>query len=139
MSIYCVTEEKMSDQEFHRQARKYFLPFLLGNNKEARGLAAKISRRLRISSFILDERPSFKNPFALSYYFAPLTPTDEPRLLCEQLIDYAMQNPSALPILVSTEARYREITEQNRELLERYFIIREPNALLQTPPLSSID
>ncbi len=128
----------MDKQNLERQAKNYFLPFILGNNRGARALAAKVFRAHHIVSFILEDRRSVRSLFNLSYYFVPLTPTDSSRLLCEQLISYAKQNPFTLPLLVPMTPYYKDAVEQNRELLERYFIIRGSDSLLSSTPLTTI-
>ena len=116
------------------QAKNYFLPFVLGNKRSSRALASRVFRAHGCASFIFDKKSSLGCFFARSYYFVPLSHCSDARLLCEQLIDHARRYPACLPILVPTDGYYREVTEQNRDMLERYFIIREPDTLLTTPP-----
>lgn len=128
----------MEQKSIKQQAKNYFLPFILGNCNDSRRLASRVFRQCGITSFVLDFKRSPINIFGFSYYFVELTATKSDRLLCEQLIDLAHQNPSVLPILVPASASYQRTIEENRELLERYFIISEPQRLLIDSPLASI-
>ena len=125
------------NQQHQNSKKDHFIPFVLGNTKASLALASKVYKKCRISCFIIDTERSWRNFFSPAY-FIPLTPSEERRLLCEQLIDLAKQYPNAMPILVPTTAQYSKAIEQNRDLLERYFIIREPNALLSDSPLENI-
>lgn len=128
----------MEQKSIKQQAKSYFLPLILGNSKNSRKLASKVFRQCGITSFLLDFKRSPINIFGFSYYFVELTATKNDRLLCEQLIDLARQNPSALPILVPASVDYQRAIEENRDLLERYFIISKPERLFIDSPLATV-
>jgi hypothetical protein len=130
--------DKMKKESTKRDAALYFLPFILGSSHPSRRMARRIHRRYGIISLILDEKPRLPDLLGLSFRFLPCLSKDEPRLMCEQLIALAEQEPAALPILIPASPQYEQAVKYNKALLEKHFVISSPRELFVHSPLADI-
>ncbi len=125
-----------SIKSLKNDARLYFCPFILGNGTAAHALSARIFFKCGISSFILSEHFTVYDVIDPSSMRIPLVRSNDPDLLCEELISLAAREPHTLPLLISCDARFASLTEQRRERLEEYFIICEPADVFSSSPLA---
>jgi hypothetical protein len=128
----------MSDRVMRDNARLYFLPFIIGNGKQAHRLSRKIFHKYGIVSLICGERRTLSDLLDYSCRFLRLCPSDSPRLLCEQLIALSEQSPYTLPIAIPANTRYETMINEARELLEQKFVISSEKELFVSSPLANI-
>ena len=128
----------MKRESIKRDAALYFLPFILGSSPSSRRMARRILSRYGIASLLFDEKRTFHDLLSLSFRFMPYLPKDEPRLMCEQLIALAEQEPAALPILIPASPEYERAVNENRALLEKHFVISSPEELFVCSPLADL-
>ncbi len=128
----------MKKESIKKNSALYFLPFILGSCSSSRRMAQRIHRRYGIISLILDEKRTLPDLLGLSFRFLPCLSKDEPRLMCEQLIALAEQEPAALPILIPASAEYEQAVKENESLLEKHFVISSPEELFVNSPLADI-
>ena len=128
----------MKKESIKRDAALYFLPFILGSSPSSRKMARRVLRKYGIVPLVLDEKPTLCDLLALSFRFLPCLSKDEPRLMCEQLVALAEQEPAALPILIPASPEYERAVTENRALLEKHFVISSPEELFARSPLADI-
>lgn len=128
----------MSDRVSAESARSYFLPFILGNTKQAHGLSMRIFNKYGIVSLICDSRRHALDFLDFSSKSLRICRTDSPRLLCEQLIALAEQSSYTLPIVIPVGEEYARMIEREREMIEKRFIISSAEELFTRSPLASI-
>lgn len=128
----------MDKSSIRKEAKLYFLPFILGNNKNAHKLSKKIYRRYGIVCFILDKKRVLSDIFDFSSRFLPITDTKNDALTVKEIIYLANQEQYTLPILVPCSKEYRELVEKNRELLEAIFVLSNEDTVINTSPLNII-
>ena len=128
----------MDKSSIRKEAKLYFLPFILGNNKNAHKLSKKIYRRYGIVCFILDKKRVLSDIFDFSSRFLPITDTKNDELTVKEIIYLANQEQYTLPILVPCSKEYRELVEKNRELLEAIFVLSNEDTVINTSPLNII-
>lgn len=131
----------MSDRVSAESARSYFLPFILGNVKQAHSLSQRIFNKYGIISLICDSRRHALDLLDFSSKSLRICRTDSPRLLCEQLIALSEQSPYTLPIVIPVSEEYKRMIECEREVreaIEKRFIISSVEGLFSTSPLARI-
>ncbi len=127
-----------SEKSLKNDARLYFCPFILGNGTSAHALSAKIFFKCGVSSLILSEHFSVYDVIDPSSMRIPLVASNEPDILCEELISLASRETHTLPLLFPCNEKYISLVEQRREKLEEYFIICEPNEVFLSSPLAKL-
>ena len=128
----------MNKKDIQREAREYFLPFLLGNNQAAHRLSKKIYKRHKITCYILDRKKTTADIFDFSSKFLSISTSKNGTLTASQLIYLADQCPYTLPILIPCSAEYTELIRKNRDLLESKFILSSEAEALTNSPLCII-
>ena len=128
----------MDKSGIKKEARLYFMPFLLGNEKDAHDLSKKIHRKYGITCFILDKKMTVANIFTFSSRFLRLTDTSKDELITKEIIRLAKQEPYTLPILIPCSAEYRRLVEGNREIFESTFVLSSKDTALTSSPLNII-
>ena len=128
----------MDKQSIQKEARLYFIPFLLGNNQSAHRLSKKIYKKHKIICYILDKKKTVADILDYSSKFLRLTEAKNTSLTAEQLIYFADQKPYTLPLLIPCTAEYEQLIEENRELLEASFVLSSKGLALTDSPLNII-
>ena len=128
----------MDKTELRKEARLYFIPFLLGNNEASHKLSKKIYQKYKIICYILDTKSKLTDIFDFSSKVLKVTETKSSLLTASELIYLAEQTPYTLPLLIPCDAEYEKLVNEQRELLESIFIISSKEALLNDSPLSVI-
>ena len=128
----------MDESLIKKEARLYFQPFLLGNNKTSRRLSRKIFRKYRISSLILDEKASPANICLFSHRFIRLAPSKDRSITVLQLSELLKQTESTLPILIPCSREYEDFISLYSAELETDFILSTPTEALISSPLKII-
>ena len=127
----------MKDRTLRKEARLYFVPVLLGSNRISHRISRKIFRKYGITSFILDEKSSIRDVFSLTSRFIRIY-SQENELLCNEICKIWEEQPYTMPILVSASPRFDSLTEEFGTILESRFILRSPDELFSSSPLSDI-
>ena len=128
----------MKDAEIREEARQYFIPIILGNVPSSRKLARRIYRKYGIISLILDEKGSPLQLLDPTNRFFKLTAVKNSAFTALQLADLAEQTPYTLLLLIPCSDKYMRVVEENRELLEKSFIITNEDQVLTNSPLKII-
>lgn len=128
----------MDKAEIREEARLYFVPFFLGDNSVSHKLSNKIHKKYKIISYILDTQKSIINLLDFTSIFWLLHHTQDDEIILTQLNYLSKQFPYTLPILIPCTKEYAELIERNKELLESYFIISNPDDIMCSSPLSII-
>ena len=128
----------MSNKEVKEYASTYFLPLLLGSNRRAHKLGAKILRKYGIVSFVLDEKRSIYSFFDLSSHFVPLCKTEEYSILSDELLAIAHRYSDNLPILIPCSPKYAELIDKLSHELETAFVICDSDRVFSDSPLADI-
>lgn len=107
--------------------RYTLIPVILGANWQAMRLANRYLRQYRVRSYIMDEvRPIFLLP-AFSLRFRKLSRIDGyVDFVISDLSRVAQEHPDQLLVLIGTTSHYRAMIEQNKQALEQYFILSDP-------------
>ena len=128
----------MDKTEIRKEARLYFIPFLLGNNATSRKLSKKIYRKYRIACYILDANQTLASTFKISSKFVKLTNPKNFALTASELIYLAEQCQYTLPILIPCSKEYERLVNEQKDLLESSFVISSCNDALELSPLNII-
>ena len=124
----------MKKSFIRQEARCYFIPFLLGDNRTSHKLSRKFLRKYGIVSFILDTKGNLSDVFDISCKFIKLSDTDDDTLLLLQLTDIVCEIPSTMPILIPCSEKYKNFTKAfDKELESIFFISNEETALTDSP------
>ena len=128
----------MDISSVRRDARAYFQPVLLGNNKTSRRLSRKIFRSHGICSLILDEKMSPANVCLFSHRFVRLAPASDASITFLQLTELSAQMKDMLPILIPCSEKYEIAVELYRSELEALFVLSSTEDALSGSPLNII-
>ena len=128
----------MNKTELRKEARTYFIPFLLGNNEASHKLSKKIYKRYKIVSYILDTQGKLSDIFDTSSKSVKITKTKSGRLFASELIYLSEQAPYTLPLLIPCSSKYERLVSEQRELLEASFVLSSAENFLSTSPLNII-
>ena len=120
------------------EARCFFIPFLLGNNATSHRLSKKILRKYGIVSFILDSKGNFSDIWDFSSKFIKLSYSNTPDVTLLQLIDFAHEFPSTMPILIPCSEEYEKFMEIFKKELEPIFALSSKELVLTNSPLKII-
>lgn len=106
---------------------KDLVPVLLGQSIEAIQLAHRIYRQHHVISHVFCNKLAFPMRFSLCMKYHVVRSTSEERLMLCALLDFAKQLERAdvIACLVPCTQPYAALVWENRELLERYFVISE--------------
>ena len=128
----------MDKSSIRKEARLYFMPFILGDGREAHRLSQKIYRKYGITCFILDSKMTALSIFDFSSRFLRLTDTQSDELIAKEITHLAKQEPYTLPILIPCSKKYCEFTERSRDILEATFVLSSADTALSSSPLCII-
>ena len=128
----------MDKKDVKKEAKYYFLPFLLGNNPTAHKLSKKICKKHKIVCYILDKKRTYADIFDFSSRFLSISVSDYDSITVSQLIYLAEQCPTTLPILIPCSDEYAELIDKNHEVLEAIFVLSSMEEALTNSPLSII-
>ena len=128
----------MDKSGIKKEARLYFMPFILGDGREAHRLSQKIYRKYGITCFILDSKMTALSIFDFSSRFLRLTDTQSDELIAKEITPLAKQEPYTLPILIPCSAEYRRLVESKREIFESTFVLSSKDTVLTSSPLNVI-
>lgn len=107
--------------------RYTLLPVILGANLRARLLAERYRIQYRVRSYVLSEKYHISLLGSLSLFYRCLSQnTGFTDFILSDLIRLAEENPDKLPVLISTTPHYTALIAQNQRLLEKHFIISDP-------------
>ena len=127
------------DKTFIRQeARCYFVPFLLGDNKKSHRLSRKILRKYSIRSFVLDDKRTFADIWNFSSKFLKLSITENDYITLLQLLDFASELPYTMPILIPCSDEYEKFVKIHQKELESVFVLSNEALLFTASPLKII-
>lgn len=117
--------------------RTHLLPILLGSSPCAHRLAWRIFLQCGMISYLCDSRRHLSDTLHPTCRFFPIRRTD-----MQDLTVYSLQHLAAdselLPILIPCTEEYERYLNEHTERLESRFLIRTPQELLETPPLSRL-
>ena len=128
----------MDKSSIRKEARLYFMPFILGDGREAHRLSQKIYRKYGITCFILDSKMTALSIFDFSSRFLRLTDTQSDELIAKEITHLAKQEPYTLPILIPCSKKYCEFAERSRDILETTFVLSSADTALSSSPLCII-
>ena len=128
----------MDKSSIRKEARLYFMPFILGDGREAHRLSQKIYRKYGITCFILDSKMTALSIFDFSSRFLRLTDTQSDELIAKEITHLAKQEPYTLPILIPCSEKYCEFAERSRDILEATFVLSSADTALSSSPLCII-
>ena len=128
----------MDKKEMRKEARQYFIPFLLGNNAISHKLSKRIYKKYKIICYILDTKQTLADIFDFSSRTLKLTKASNTVLTATELVYLSEQTPYTLPILVPCSEEYKRLTDEHRELLEASFVLSSKEELLNGYPLNII-
>lgn len=128
----------MDKSSIRKEARLYFMPFILGDGREAHRLSQKIYRKYGITCFILDSKMTALSIFDFSSRFLRLTDTQSDELIAKEITHLAKQEPYTLPILIPCSKKYCEFAERSRDILEATFVLSSADTALSSSPLCII-
>ena len=107
--------------------RYTLLPVILGANWQARHWAAQYRRRYHVRSYVMNEKYHISLLGTLSLRFRRLSPNHGyADFILSDLIRPVEESPEKLAVLIAATPHYAAFIRQNRSLLERYFIISDP-------------
>ena len=101
-------------------------PMLLGNNKRSRRLARRLFWHFGIRSSIFDIHRSTELDLMISAHFSPLPETEDGEFILLGLERFADEHEDNTCLLVPCSSEYAEFIKQNKQSLEKRFIIRLP-------------
>jgi hypothetical protein len=128
----------MNKKELREDAKTYFVPIILGSNRKAHALSAKIARKYRISATVADTKRSFwrfLDPFSAFLVLA----SDAHSIISEQISTYALGVDYTLPILIPCSDEYEAYVSAQRTELEKVFVICSAKNFFASSPLSVMD
>ena len=128
----------MDKSSIRKEARLYFMPFILGDGREAHRLSQKIYRKYGITCFILDSKMTALSIFDFSSRFLRITDTQSDELIAKEITHLAKQEPYTLPILIPCSKKYCEFTDRSRDILETTFVLSSADTALSSSPLCII-
>lgn len=128
----------MSDRQARENAREYFVPYILGNTPTSHRIAARIFCKYGIVSLICDEKSSPLCALDPTCRYLHLSPSDEPRIIAEQLLSLCEQQQYVLPIIIPVVPKYHKAVEAERDTLEHKFVIADKDTLFSSSPLADI-
>ena len=128
----------MDKLSIQKEARTYFVPFLLGNNSVSHKLSKKIYRKYKITCFILDNKKHASDILDFSSRTLTLPYVKNNSITIEQLIYLAKQTPYTLPLLIPCNQKYGKLIETNREILESTFVLVNKDSIFTDSPLNVI-
>jgi hypothetical protein len=109
------------------------IPVLLGLSTEAHETAHRMYRSYGVLSHVFCERVSLGMRLNLCMKFHKIRHTANEQLMLRALIDFAEQlgNADVILYLIPCTERYANFVWQNREVLERRFVIADKPEMLR--------
>lgn len=108
--------------------RYTLIPVILGANIRSRIWADRYLRRYRVRTTVMSDayHPALLLPFSL--YFRRLSKSGSyTDFILSDLIRFADEHPDKLLVLIGATPHYLTLIRENRELLERYYILSDPD------------
>ena len=128
----------MDKKELREDAKTYFVPIILGSNRQSHALSSKIFRKYKIRAVISDTRKSLWHLFDPFSTFLPLASSNS--MLClEQLTSFALSEDYTLPILIPCSDEFNMFAEKLKGELEKVFVICSSKDVLSSSPMSVMD
>jgi len=118
--------------------RQGIVPVLLGNHREAHRLSARLYRTYGVPSVLCGERRTLWDLLDPCCSFHALTREGDPRLTAEQLADLAAEYEDCFLVLVPFNDADQALIHGHGELIEPYFVCRDPEALWSDPMLETL-
>ena len=107
--------------------RYTLLPVILGANLRARILAERYRLRYRVPSYVMGEKYHISLFGSFALRFRKLSRYDGyTDFVLSDLIRLISEHPDKLPVLIGTTPHYAALIKQNQHLLEKYFILSDP-------------
>lgn len=107
--------------------RYTLIPVILGANLKARIFALRFRRRYRVRSIVMSDTHSPALLLSLSLRYRRLSKsigyTD---FILKDLIRLTEEFPDKLMVLVAATPHYAALMRENQSLLERYYILSDP-------------
>lgn len=128
----------MKDRQARESARRYFVPFILGNSARSHRIALRIYLKYGIIPIICDQRRSFIGALSPICRYLRLSQADEPCVIAQQLISLSEQQPYTLPIIIPVTEKYSDAVEAEKSTLEQSFVIADLPSLFSSSPLANI-
>ena len=127
----------MKERTVRKDARSYFVPFLLGSNRLSRRISARIFRKYGIVSYIASPRRSLWDILCLTGRALTLS-SEQADIICQELISLGTMEPYTLPLLIITDKRYEALLEKHKTILEQHFVICSHESLFSSSPLADL-
>ena len=107
--------------------RYTLLPVILGANLRARLLAEQYRWRYRVRSYVMSEKYHISLFGSLSLHYRKLSQNSGyADFILSELIRLVEEHPDKLPVLIGTTPHYTALIGQNQHLLEKHFILSDP-------------
>ncbi len=106
--------------------RYTLIPVILGANWQARRLADRYLRQFRVRSYVMNEVRHISLLLAFSLRFRKLSRSDGyTDFVISDLLRLAQEHPDQLLVLIGTTSHYRALIDQNKHVLEKYYILSD--------------
>jgi hypothetical protein len=107
--------------------RYTLIPVILGANFKARLWADRYLRRYRVRTTVMNDSYHPSLLFPISLRFCRLRKSESyTDFILADLIRFADEHPDKLLVLIGATTHYATIIRENRSLLERYYILSDP-------------
>ena len=109
------------------------VPILLGDSPEAHETARRMFRKYGVVSHVFCEKISFPKRFSLCMKFHAVQKTANERLMLDALRDFAnqLENADVILYLIPCVEGYANMVWQNRDELERRFVIADHKEMMR--------
>ena len=103
------------------------VPILLGFSPEAQETAQRMFRKYGVVSHVFCEKISLARRLSLCMKFHQLPPMADEMLMRQALLDFAgqLENADVILYLIPCTEGYANMVWQDRDTLERYFVIAD--------------
>ena len=118
--------------------RQGVVPIILGNDRDAHRLSARLYRTFGIPSILCGTRRTVWDFFDPTSAFRRISPTASSRLVAEELMDLAADCEDCFLLLIPLREPQRALIREQETLLETKFVFRTPEALWDEPLLRGI-
>ena len=107
--------------------RYTLIPVILGANLQARRWADRYLRQFRVRSYVMNEKHHFSLLLAFSLRFRKLSRVNGyTDFIISELLHLAQEHPDRLLVLIGATSHYRAMINQNKHILEKYYILSDP-------------
>ncbi len=125
-------------EETKELLRQGIVPVILGNDRAARRLAARLLRTFGIPSILCGRRRTVWDLLSLTTSFRRLSRDVAPRLIAEQLVDLAADYEDCFMLLIPLREEDRALIQAHGDLLETRFVCRDPDTLWSDAMLDGV-